>query len=230
MEPNYYSIIPATVRYDENLSANAKLLYGEITALANQMGYCWASNNYFANLYKVSVESIKRYIRQLKEYGYITVEVVRKKTKEVEERRIYINDTPSGQICTHPSGQICPTPRVKNDPENTTSSNTTSSNNTVQKQEIVSKVISYLNAKTAQNYRISAKAHQRFILARLNEGFELDDFYAVIDDRNREWGDDPKRRQYLRPETLFGNKMDGYLNAAKSRAPKKIALDEEGWL
>ena len=47
---SYYAIIPANVRYDPDLTPNAKLLYGEITALTNDKGYCWASNNYFANL------------------------------------------------------------------------------------------------------------------------------------------------------------------------------------
>lgn len=239
MEPNYYSIIPATVRYDDSLTANAKLLYGEITALANQMGYCWASNRYFANLYRVSVESISRYIRQLKESGYITVDVIRKENKEVEERRIYINDVPSVQNCQDPSRQICPDPSPQNhqDPpgknvkENTTRKNITSSNkDNVRKQETVSKVISYLNAKTAQNYRMSAKANQRYIIARLNEGYELDDFFTVIDAQNALWGKDEKMRRYLRPETLFGTKFDGYLNAARSSAPKKLAFDDEGWL
>lgn len=74
-EPSYYAIIPANVRYDERLTANAKLLYGEITALCNDKGYCWATNEYFANLYKVSKVSISGWIKNLADCGYIHIEL-----------------------------------------------------------------------------------------------------------------------------------------------------------
>ena len=58
IQKNFYAIIPAFVRYDKDLQPNAKLLYGEITALTNEKGFCWAENEYFANLYNVSTTSI----------------------------------------------------------------------------------------------------------------------------------------------------------------------------
>jgi SOS-response transcriptional repressor LexA len=73
--PNYYSILPADVRYDKDLSSLEKLLYSEITALANKSGYCWASNNYFAKLYDKNDKYISGLINNLKRLGYIKVEI-----------------------------------------------------------------------------------------------------------------------------------------------------------
>ena len=95
MNKGYYAVIPANVRYDKNIPANAKLLYGEITALANDKGYCWASNSYFAELYEVSKETISRWISKLEKSGYVNVQIIYKEnTKEIIERRIYINGIP----------------------------------------------------------------------------------------------------------------------------------------
>lgn len=73
-QPSYYAIIPADVRYDKKLRPNAKLLYGEITALCSQEGYCWADNSYFANLYQVDNKTISRWISSLESCGYLSIE------------------------------------------------------------------------------------------------------------------------------------------------------------
>lgn len=118
---SYYAIIPANVRYDESLPPNAKLLYGEITALCNAEGYCWASNKYFAELYGVSILSVKRWIKVLIDRGYITSQLNYKEgSKEIDTRYI--------QICTEGSNKNDTTPRIKNDTDNNTSINTTSNN------------------------------------------------------------------------------------------------------
>ena len=88
-KPSYYAVIPANVRYDENLRANAKLMYGEITALSSKYGECTASNNYFAKLYGVDTSSISKWITQLKEKEYITVDY-ETKGKEITKRIIKI--------------------------------------------------------------------------------------------------------------------------------------------
>lgn len=88
-QPSFYAIIPADVRYNKNLCANAKLMYGEITALTNSKGYCWANNEYFANLYDVSLKTVSRWISQLESEGYIKRDYTYKKsTKEIQSRMI----------------------------------------------------------------------------------------------------------------------------------------------
>lgn len=75
----YYVVIPSKVRYDDNLAANAKLLYGDIAALANEKGYCLATNDYFAKLYKVSTKSISTWVKSLCDAGHIKLEILHKK-------------------------------------------------------------------------------------------------------------------------------------------------------
>lgn len=89
--PSYYSIIPAEVRYDKELKDKAKLLYGEITALSNKYGYCYASNSYFAELYGVTTTTISLLIKDLIDKGYVSSELIYKKdTKEIQYRYLKI--------------------------------------------------------------------------------------------------------------------------------------------
>ena len=105
MKKSYYAIIPAFVRYDQNLTANAKLLYGEITALCNEKGYCFARNKYFADLYGVSNVSISKWINQLKDYGYIKIKMIYKEdSKQIEAREMYI--TNFNEVLKESSGGI----------------------------------------------------------------------------------------------------------------------------
>ena len=77
---------------------------------------------------------------------------------------------------------------------------------------IFRKVVDYLNDKSNKNYKTNSKATKRLIKARLNEGFTLEDFIQVIDTKALAWLKDPKMNTFLRPETLFGIKFEGYLN------------------
>lgn len=87
LKTGYYAVIPATVRYDIDLSPNAKLLYGEITALANARGYCWANNKYFEELYSVSDRTIRNLLKQLSDKGYIDIVL-----EKNNNRKIFITD------------------------------------------------------------------------------------------------------------------------------------------
>ena len=75
-----------------------KILYTEISSLTNKDGYCYATNSYFSKLYEVHKNTVGTWINNLEKQGYIkTVLIYKKGTKEIIERRIYINqkiDTP----------------------------------------------------------------------------------------------------------------------------------------
>lgn len=88
-KPNYYAVIPAEVRYDSDLRANEKILYGEISALLDKSGICYASNNYFAKLYEVDPSAISKWITHLKEKSYLEVDYL-KQGKEIKQRKIKV--------------------------------------------------------------------------------------------------------------------------------------------
>ena len=88
--------------------------------------------------------------------------------------------------------------------------NTKTENNN-NKLSICKEVISYLNLKAKKNFKVDTASHQKFIKARLKEGYVLEDFKKVVDVMVAKWKG-TEYEQYLQPQTLFGNKMDNYLN------------------
>ncbi|WP_050740606.1 conserved phage C-terminal domain-containing protein [Acetobacterium bakii] len=102
-----------------------------------------------------------------------------------------------------------------------TVNNVNTENNENKKQPAVCsavsiEIINYLNGVLGTNYKPTAKATQALIKARLSEKYTIDDFKQVIDIKNAEWQNDPKMSKFLRPETLFGNKFESYLNQMAS--------------
>lgn len=96
---SYYAIIPANIRYDQELSANAKLLYGEITALCNEKGFCWASNEYFEELYGVGKRSVQRWIDSLVDRGYLLRNFLHNETGALVGRCLSISQNlPEGVV------------------------------------------------------------------------------------------------------------------------------------
>lgn len=104
--------------------------------------------------------------------------------------------------------------------------NTKTENNN-NKLLICKEVISYLNLKAKKNFKIDTDSHQKFIKARLKEGYVLEDFKKVVDIMVAKWKG-TEYEQYLQPQTLFGNKMDNYLNQPMPRKVHSFqsAVDE----
>ena len=120
-KPNYYAIIPGDVRYDPTLKDKAKLLYGEITALSNKEGWCYASNKYFADLYGVSITTISLLIKNLIDKGYLESEITYKEgSREIDKR--YLKIIKGGYLKNLKGGYL------KNLKDNNTSINNTSIN------------------------------------------------------------------------------------------------------
>lgn len=99
---------------------------------------------------------------------------------------------------------------------------------------IILESIKYLNHMVDSNYKPSTPKTRTLIKARIKEGFTLNDFYTVIDKKVSQWKNDPKMSTYLRPETLFGTKFEGYLNEIVptsqrmdiSKLPEGISLQD----
>ena len=223
-QPAYFAIIPANVRYAD-IPDRAKLLFGEITALAQKQGHCFASNSYFAEAYKCSPQAISKHIAALESAGFLKIEH-NQSSGNLRKMWPIMNavqhqpdvDTYQPQVETPINEKLSPyQPQVKQ------------IKTSIKRQDIkedivvfdendppslICQVVDYLNAVTGRKFEYDTRATVLNITARNKKGRTLDDFKAVIDFKAAEWMNDPEYFKHLNPETLFGNKMEKYLNAA----------------
>jgi len=90
-------------------------------------------------------------------------------------------------------------------------------------------VIDYLNGKIGAKYKASSAINKRLIDARVKEGYKLDDFKRVIDNKVASWANDQKMSKYLRPQTLFGTKFESYLNERAPSVPAHASFGAEAY-
>ena len=88
-KPGYWAVIPAGVRYNEQIPPNAKLLYAEISSLTQEDGYCWATNEYFRKVFGFSERTIQNLLNSLTAAGYIRIE-----NGDSKKRKIYAGINP----------------------------------------------------------------------------------------------------------------------------------------
>ena len=86
-------------------------------------------------------------------------------------------------------------------------------------------IVDFLNQTLGTSYKPDAKGTVKFINARVKEGYTVKDFERVITTKAEEWTG-TEFAKFLRPETLFGNKFDGYLNQPKPKPPKPSDKDK----
>lgn len=89
-------------------------------------------------------------------------------------------------------------------------------------------VVSYLNKKVGKSFKHKTAKTRSLIKARFKDGFTIDDFKKVIDIKAAQWLTDSNMSQYLRPETLFGNKFEGYLNEKTKGAGSNASSSRVG--
>ena len=233
---------PKPFIYDEkykSLSNHAKLLYmllfGRLE-LSLKNGWHDRDGNvfqYYTNEQLMvdlnsSEKTIIKFKKELKDVGLL---------KEVRQgnnlpNRIYISAVDGTVNSTVSELEILQSGTVNNTVSeleilqtNKTNNNEIDNNNN--KLSICKEVISYLNLKAKKNFKVNTASHQKFIKARLKEGYALEDFKKVVDVMVAKWKG-TEYEQYLQPQTLFGNKMDNYLNQPMPRKAQSFqsAVDE----
>jgi uncharacterized phage protein (TIGR02220 family) len=164
-------------------------------------------------------ETLIKTINSLIEKKYIEINSAKGKkniyklTPKTEVLRKWSN-TENGGAPT-PKTEVLPTPKTEYKKEREK-----------ERENIYIPILEYLNEKADTNFRASSKKTKSLIDARLKEGFTKDDFQKVIDTKVLEWKNDETMAKYIRPETLFGNKFEGYLNQ-KSKGKTNGASERE---
>ena len=210
--------IPKMVWLDERLTALDKVILTEIDSLDQGERGCYASNKHIADFCQCSERKVSESISQLLKYGYLRVQNFDGRQREL--RSCLAN-------FARQTSKKCEADKKKLRESNT---DTNTSINTD-----IRDIVDYLNEKVGTSFKSTTKATQRAIKARLDEGFTVGDFFLVIDKKTAEWKGNSKMEQYLRPETLFGTKFEGYLNAkvsSKSNVPDSIrnrVSDVDNW-
>lgn len=210
--------IPSHIWLDKNLTIQEMMFLVEIDSLDISDEGCYASNKHFSDFFGLSTRRCSQIINELKDKGYITVNLILNEKKQVERRTIRVSKKfPGGyQEYFH-------TPMEgKFQGSNTSFSNT--KNNMSSKPDMIpySEIITYLNNKSSKSFKVTQK-WKDLIKARWNEGQRLDDFKKVIDVKTNQWLNNQEMNKYLRPATLFGNKFDDYLNEYRPQVNSSIS-------
>lgn len=213
--PNYYAIIPASVRYNKSLTPNAKLLYGEITALCNEKGFCWASNDYFARLYGVSKGSISSWIGQLAKMKYITIQLVyREGSKEILNRYIKLFEYPIQENLNTPIPEILK--------DNITSLNNTDNSipTPKQKREDERFLIFYQNYPRKVGKK---KAREKFNKV-IKEGETLDSILSKLKTYEKQIAINKTEEKYIKYPASFLNCLEDFEDVLPEKQTEKKIL------
>ena len=208
-----YTVMSNTHLRDKSLSLKGKGLLSVMLSLPDTWEYTIAG---LVAISKENETAIKSTLGELKKCGYLVVtKLTPAQTKSGRFEYIYdIYEQPQQAQAAEKQEeekQGVESQGVENHGQlNTHPSNTEKSNTN---KEIYCAVVEFLNKTAGTAYKPTSTKTQQHINARLAEGFKVEDFFTVIAKKCSEWKGDAKMEKYLRPETLFGTKFEGYLNA-----------------
>lgn len=201
--------IPKEIWLSKELTLQEKLFLVEIDSLDNEEG-CYASNDYFSEFFGLSKNRCSEVIKSLEKKGILKISYIYKKgTKSIEKRLIKVVGISIWGTRNVDRGirEVDRGYSEKCEENNTVFNNTF--NNT---KEYIVEIVAYLNSVCDTHFKHSSKTTQQHIKARLEEGYTVDDFKLVIDKKHFEWKNNTQMVGFLRPQTLFGNKFESYLN------------------
>jgi len=219
-----YGIIFRSVMRDTNLTIGAKAVYAYLCTFAGNKKTAFPSRKLMCHELGINKDTLTKYMRNLLDAGYIKKE--QKKVSGKFAHNVYtiydFPESPSTENTMSENYRVrkFPTPKNSATNSNSNSNNNIDLNNIYivenqenEKQEQIpyQEIIEYLNEKTGKQYRYTTPKTRELIKARWKEGFSLNDFKKVIDNKTLEWKN-TKWENYLRPVTLFSTKFESYLN------------------
>ena len=213
-----FGLIPRRVMRDERLSIGAKVVYAYLASFAGNKEYAFPGRDLMCKELGISKDSLLKYMRLLKEFGYLEVEQVKEGGRFAHN--IY-------KLIPYPNSSdteiSSPYPKISDTVEKDTNNNNIINNNNNKYKEI----IDYLNEKTGKTFK-AVESNNKLIRARYNEGYTLEDFLAVIDYKTSKWKG-TEWEKYLRPSTLFSAKnFENYVNEAPRRSIECTSEEEKG--
>ena len=242
-----YGYSPKKITRDASLSIEAKAIYAYLASFADEEGKAYPGIELICHELNISENRFHKHKKQLIDHGYISVYRERKESGwgnniyclsgySVTRQNVGIRNEGIQNVGIQNVG-------IGNEGTIITSLiNTNLINTNLNKKELVEQkpdpipyreIIDYLNQKAGKSFKHSAAGNKKVIKARWNEGYKLDQFKRVVDNKCQDWLNDEKMSQYLQPSTLFGNKFDQYLNQRKGNsngAPQKseeaLMMDE----
>lgn len=209
--------IPREVWLDKRLSALDKVILTEIDSLDQGDSGCYASNQHLAEFCQCSERKVSDAVTKLIKCGYVSV-------ASFDGRKRTLRSNLSNVRGRLEKSARQDSKNCEAESQNLLQSNTYRKTSTNTDKVIYAEIIDYLNQKAGTRYRATTSSTRKHIQARIDEGFTVEDFKTVIDKKCSEWLGNSKMEQYLRPETLFGTKFEGYLNAkTNANRPEKGA-------